>query len=529
MAIDNNEAFPLPFDSSLREASVQFSWKLPLSIVIFVLCISPTLVSYTPYSFRWDDSDYLWRSIAVSRAFWTGNSHDLRAAMVSIRPPIMTFLGLPWGPLTSWDGAGKCFITITALTALFVACCLFLLLRVGIKLRYLVIAGVCAFAALGPYFASADARMFPTGFMADSLFAWIALAATLLIPHETATRRSSTTESIARGVLWATIFLAGAMTKVSFLYFIVLVLPIVFFIRMRRSGFSNAFVALISLGVCSLPVAIYYLRYGQIALKNGFAASFGHDAPLYYVSLSQFLTDTVRDSPGILLSVTLTVAGLVYLLIKHRDAAWSINALALLIMLGYCATTLASSNRDIRYSFSAFIAIPFLIAILLSRDAYVSSQRHAIISAVFVFCCLVAAGVPMLHRPNRQSIHLAEVALAQAADSNAKRVLLATDSSTLNNSLMSVAIVVSASPAQVEAETLAWRAASGVPAEADVPDIRESDLVVFQNSEALDSPITNQRVSKYEQYARQRFGDAPIKVIDGLRIYGKSQIDPRKP
>src|ERR1700722_7419026 len=111
--------------------------KLLFSTLVFAGCIVPTLVSYAPYSFRWDDSDYLWRSIAVSRAFWSGNRHELVKAMLSIRPPVMTLLGLPWGPLASWDAAGKGFITLTAVTGFFVACCLFFLLRIGLRPLYL--------------------------------------------------------------------------------------------------------------------------------------------------------------------------------------------------------------------------------------------------------------------------------------------------------------------------------------------------------------------------------------------------------
>ena len=57
------------------------TWKLALAIIGFALFIGPTLISYQPYSFTWDDSDYLGRSIAVSRAFWTGNKHGLVTSM----------------------------------------------------------------------------------------------------------------------------------------------------------------------------------------------------------------------------------------------------------------------------------------------------------------------------------------------------------------------------------------------------------------------------------------------------------------
>ncbi|MGB9511255.1 MAG: hypothetical protein WBU20_06200, partial [Candidatus Acidiferrum sp.] len=68
---------------------------------------------------------------------------------------------------------------------------------------------------------------------------------------------------------------------------------------------------------------------------------------------------------------------------------------------------------------------------------------------------------------------------------------------------------------------LAWRAISGTPIEDDFRTIDQSDLVVFQNSEALDPPFTNQRVPEYEQYTRQHLGNVPIKIVDGIRIYGR--------
>ena len=46
-------------------------------------------------------------------------------------------------------------------------------------------------------------------------------------------------------------------------------------------------------------------------------------------------------------------------------------------------------------------------------------------------------------------------------------------------------------------DALAWNAASSSPIEEDFRHIRESDLVVFQNNEALDSPPTNLRTSEY--------------------------------
>jgi len=453
----------------------------------------------------------------------------MRTAMVSIRPPVMTLLGLPWGPLASWDAAGKCFITLTAFTAFFAALCLFLLLRVGLQFLYIVIASACVFAALGPFPVGSDVHSQASGFMADSLFAWIAFAAVLLIPYEAASPASSTRGALVRGILWAVILLTGAMTKVSFFYFIALIVPALFAIRMRHSGLRSAFVALISLAICSVPAALYWLRYGLPALKNGLAASFGHDAPFYYVPLSRFLSLTVRSSPGILLSLLVAIASIVYLVVKPRGIAWGTNILPLLITIGYCAITFASRNREIRFSFVGIIAPLFLIGILMSGKTLAVPRGSATIAATLVFCFFAAAGVPMLRRSRRESIARSEAVLAQAIDSNAKRVLLATDSSSLNDSLMKVAMAVSPSQPHVETGTLAWRAALGIPIESDFRDLRESDLIVFQSKEALDAPFTNQRVSEYEQYARQLSSDAPTKVADDIRIYSVDHLPLRQP
>jgi len=222
---------------------------------LFAFSVAPTFISYRPYLFAWDDSDYLARSIAVSQAFWSGNKHGLVRAMVSGRPPAMTLLGLPWGPLASWDAAGKCFITVAAVISLLAALCLYLLLRIGVKPFFVVAASVCVLASLGPYPprpsaypypAEASAHWCATSFLADSLFAWTALAAVLLIPYEARTHCPSIRSAVMRGILWGSILSLGVMTKVNFLYFIVLIVPTLFLIGLHHGGLRGALAVLIA-------------------------------------------------------------------------------------------------------------------------------------------------------------------------------------------------------------------------------------------------------------------------------------------
>jgi hypothetical protein len=497
---------------------VRSKWTLLLSTLVFALCIAPTVISYRPYYFSFDDSDYLGRSIAVSRAFWSGDKHELRDAMVNDRPPVMTLLGLPWGRLTSWDAAGKCFITLAVLTAFFIAVCLFFLLRVGLHPLYLMLASVCVFAAIGPYPATSFAHMEATALMADSLFSWIAFASMLLIPYETATGTASTENAVLHGLLWAVIFSAGALTRANFLYFLGLIVPILFAIRIHRSGKRSAFVALISLAVFAFPAVIYWVRYGIPLLKYAWFASFGPAAPFYSSTLPDFLSRNIRASPGLLLPVMTAIAGVLYLIVKRREVEWGTNLLPLLLVAGYSIIGLSSGNRVVRFLLPGIIALPFLVALLMSRNRHVFSRASATIGAMLVFCCVAVASVPMLHRANRQSIQKSEEVVAQAIEFNAKHVLLATDSSTLNLPLLRVAVELSARPS-IETGSLGWAAISGTPIEDDFRTIRESDLIVFQDKAGLDVPFTNSRVPDYEQYTQQHSSDSQMKVVDDISIY----------
>jgi hypothetical protein len=355
--------------------------------------------------------------------------------------------------------------------------------------------------------------------MADSLFAWTAFAAMLLIPYETKIHNPSTTSSVLRGALWGMIFSLGAITKASFLYFIVLIVPVLLMIRIRRCGLRSALVSLILLVACSLPATIYWLRFGLQALTNGWSASFGKAAPLYNVPFLVMLTGVIRDAPGMLLFGLFVIAGGVYAIAKRRNIEAKTTLMPLLFTVVFCAISLASSNRQLRYSFVGFVALPFLLAILMPGKEYVVSCRAASTVTILAFCFMGAAAVPMLHRADSRCLVGSQAVLAQAVESGAKRILLATDSSTLNINLMHVASAVSPSRPDVETNDLAWSASFGHPIEDDFREIDRSDLVVFQNEKALDFAFTNLRVSEYEQYTQKRFGSMPFKVVGGIRIY----------
>ena len=507
----------------MEDTKVQLDWRVVLSCAIFAVCVATTLVSYVPYQFRWDDSDFLWRGIAAGRAFWLAHGHGTGVVVRGSRAPIMTLLGLSLGPSLGWEAAGRYFIALTAATALFVACSLFLLLRSGITSIFMVLGSVCLFAALGPHPSGSHAHLVATALLGDSLLGWIAFAAVLLIPYEVnADTSHSAKDSLARGLLWAAIFSMGAITKASFWYFIVVLVPILFFLRMRNKGLGSALLALLSLSACSIPVIFFCFIYGRTLFENAYASAFGHAAKLFYVPLWKFLITAIRESPGMLLSLTFVLAIFCYVVVKRREFHLGVNLLPLLVMIGYCAICLASSNREIRFFFPGVIGIPFLAGLLISGNTMKTpalSPRSSTLVAALVFVFLIIAAVPPC-TGQTQSIALGEAIVGRASTSGAKHVMLVTNTSTLNYSLLKLAIEIYSPKPDIELTPPSFRFITGAPIEEDFRDIREADLVVFQDEMAFDSPLVNSRLPEEEQCARQYFGE-PVEVAGGLRIYGK--------
>jgi len=503
------------------EKDTSGKWRWLLTGALFALCVAPTYISYRPYTFSWDDADYLQRAVAASRAFWGGDLHGLGAAVVSWHTPAMTLLGLPWGPLASRDAAGNCFFTLAALLSLLAASSLYMLVRIGVRPLFLVLASLCVGMSLGPFPRGVhadqlDAHAIAAGFMADSLLAWVALTALLLIPFERKAPCPSIKAAVVRGVFCASIMSLGVLTKANFLYFAVLLTPILFLVMLRHSGRRIALAWLVTLLGWSAPSAFYLLRYGRSALAQAKAASFGGLASFYHVPLFPFLSITIRESPGLVISFVLVTAALIYVVITRRRALWNVDFLAFLVAVGFLVIVLASPSKQSRYLFPVIVALPFLAAILVSEESEPAPASSVVLVAGAVFLGLVTAAVPTRGRINWQSLNKADAVLTMAARCNARSILLATDSPKLNVFLMGLDLEFSAPG--TSAGTLAYQAMNGIAIEDDFRTIMQSDMIVFQDAGHINPRFTNQRVPQYERYVRESNSD-PIRVGGDISVY----------
>jgi len=504
-------------DSNAATPARKATWLVVAAI--FTLCVAPTFISYQPYSFQWDDSDYYARAIAVSLAFWSENLNALGSFMISHHPPAMTLMGVPWGPLRSWNAAGKCFVTLAALISLLAATVLYEILRIGVRPLLSGAASVCVLASLGPFPSGSSIHADSTAFMADSLFAWAAVAAVLLLPYEARMDCPTAKAAVLRGFFWGLILSLGTMTKLSFLYFVALIVPLLFLMRFRCNGLRIALTAVVACACCLLPMALYFLRWGRYSIDLAKTSAFGGIAGFYYLPLMQYLGSSIRESPGLILFLLFAVSTLAYLairVIRRRPLDSWFDLVAILIMIGYTIIVLASPNREFRFVFPAIIGLPFLIAISLSGARFSVPRRTGATLAGLAFCGMFLASIPAQHRPDWRHLSRCNAVWAEVARVNAGDVLLATDSPTLNSQLMGLAGLFSSKPAKVY--TLAYQAAYGKSIQDDFRLVSSADIVVFQDRPALNPPFTNQRVEEYESYVR-KVGFGPIRVAEDVSVY----------
>lgn len=507
---------------------LSFTARWILVWAVFVLCIASTFISYRPYAFHWDDAEYLWQSIGVSKAFWASSMHgaarlhEILSAMHGIRPPAMTLLGLPWGPLSSWDAAGKCFVTLGSLVGIMAALCLFLLARIGVKPLFFAAACICVCASLGPWPPSSNVHGAATSFLADSLFSWITLAALLLIPYEARTSGDSLGHAAWRGFLWGLVLSAGAMTKISFLYFVVLIAPIILILRYRRAGERSLLLAAIGCVVSSAPAAFYLLRYGGSSFANGGTSSFGSIASLYKSSLLPFLERSLFDAPGLCLFVLILLASVVYCATRWRSVILNPDFLAFAIVIGFGLIVLASANRQLRYAYPTIVSAPFLLAVLFSRDRAEVARKPALAIACLAALAFGLAALPMRHRTERQNtLSRADAVLNDAYRCNAHSIVLATDSPTLNGSLLLVAVAVSGKTDPMHVESLGASVFNGSSIDKDHQAMQESDLIVFQDDKALNPPFTNIHVPDYRNYIARQNQLFSANVSDDVSVFSK--------
>ena len=138
----------------------------------------------------------------------------------------------------------------------------------------------------------------------------------LLIPYEARTYSPSIKDAVVRGILWGSILSLGAMTKMSFFYFIVLIVPILFVIRLRHGGLAECFCG--AYRICLLVSTSRYLFASMGATRLGQREGIILWSTSQVSSirpLLQFLAQYYSRIAGLGASFVLAAAAIIYLVI----------------------------------------------------------------------------------------------------------------------------------------------------------------------------------------------------------------------
>ncbi len=264
----------LPRSTAEFTATPLFSLWIPA--VAFLFLISRSVVGYSEYLVTWDDAYLFHRALCFHNAVYT---FDLKAMFscyaILSKSPIMTVVTLPWGAAASGEGAiSLCLVSLALLTWIVA------LLSYRAALSSGASPWMMAAAALSvwwnPFLASYGGT-----FLSDMLLAWTVLLTLLLIPLELATDPQGLVRDVMRGVLWGFVFNVGALTKVTYGYFLVPVVAVVISIRLRRCGMRSLLATVAATLICLTPSILIWSLFGRNFLQHAVDASFGGMTAFY--------------------------------------------------------------------------------------------------------------------------------------------------------------------------------------------------------------------------------------------------------
>jgi len=504
-----------------------------ITTVLFALLIAPAFISYKPSLVRWDDADYLLRSTLVSRAFWSADLPGMLRGMVSSRPPAMTLLGIPFGPIQNWAATGNCYVVLALAIACTIALCFYLLLRIGVHPVAMLLSALCVLLSIGiqyrPYaLTPATATIDPavpygiaTGMLADGWFAWACLGFLLLLPFEVRCKQAGTTwNCILHGILWGALTTLALHIKLNFAFFLFLMLPLLAWIVIRREGARRARIVFLAYLCTSAPLLIFLLLFGRSAVKTLLVWSYGSVARVFAMPLGKFLSLSFYYAPGMAGVLLLVAVALGFYYVLNPRRIFSSDTAALVLVLLFGAAVLFAASKQIRYAFPVIVALPFLASVVVAGDAKPWPHGKALAAAGLLCLLLAVAAVPERSRSDVRSVERANLVLDQATAQHAAHLVLATDSPTLNGALFELArLFRSELPGQrPEVRNLAYSHIEGRAQEKDFADLDQADLVVFQDQPALLPQFSNVRVEIYRKHVLAQ-GFQPSRWGNDLTLY----------
>lgn len=444
--------------------------------LVLVIFLAPLAVGYNVSAPAWDELFFLHNAACVNQAIFSGSLRELDGCLAAMaKSPIMAALLVPVGPLA---GSVSKLASATVVLALLTFSQIILLAALTQRVRIPLLA--LAVAALGVFFTPA---LMAGGapLLVDHLLSVTILNTFLLLPLECDEPTSNARAAVGRGLLWGMVGSIGVLSKLTYLLFAALIFVPVIVVSFRRSGTALTalkIAATLAFGIIGLLVL---LRYGPNYYVHAAAAAFGEVAQYYSDGLTRlaFLRDMAASVWP--LWVAILILGCWAFRPGHvsrERIVISLYLLAIMLLYGFVAS--GSQNRDARFFWPVWLAIPFCTAIAV---APVRTANRAIGAAVVSVLIVVAFALsfPMLGRFDFSAVAHAARVLDLLPRDRPITVFIGTDEGTFNVETLTLAKRLGgAAHANKTTDTVVYDIVHNRTVNDSVERLRKADYVIMR-------------------------------------------------
>ncbi len=336
-----------------------------LLFLITLVLVAWSTTNLTPRSPAWDDGYFLEKSACVSVNAWQGHFHSSFQCLSTMsKSPIMAFLLLPWG----WKPMNIETLSFAATSLMgFIFCLIaisfYALYKSDISPLKLMLAALAL--ALNPILHDSSGII-----LSDNLVSWAVIALFSLVFLESTLSSVNLKCSILMGLLWAIPINIGLLSKVTFCFFLIFLVPSLLFVRWRRSSQKSLFISMLTAGVVSIPTLIIWLKFGSHFIDHAIMFSHGPLAAFYSVPgmdkigfLNLFLSSVGKWRYPVLLLATIAI-GMSWSRKKWSWYEW-VPTVAILAYYWVCSGT---PNRDLRFVYPVMYGLPLALCLIGGRQ-----------------------------------------------------------------------------------------------------------------------------------------------------------------
>lgn len=443
----------------------------------------------------WDELWFLHRAACINRTVFAGSLSGIDICLIQMfKSPIMAVLLLPAGPIRGIESA---FTIAPVCLALMV---LTLLVGLGwiLSLIRLPLAAV-VISVLAAFFSPTLFQGHGT-FFVDDFLALVVLLTLLLPVLEWTAPPQTQGDAFHRGTLWGGLLALGVLSKLTYLMFAGAIAPLLLLIAYRRSGLRQLMIE----ALAALPFGLFCLfmlaRYGSLYYAHGANSAFGQIAWSFYndhVSLWAYLRTAIMSN-----ATTLALCGVLAcwsLLSARRDPKrLLIAAYSCAVVVVYLIIAAGSPNKDVRFFWPVWLALPFTFAAGIVPRAGSDLSRGRFPAALPLACCVLLS-LSMVREFDLRGVDVALTALNYAHEKGAKTLLVADDTAHLN-----VETVILARELDIEhlsdmsVGNVAYDVANGITVQESLARLEHADAALFFPLDGSPPSWANSRLEQFK-------------------------------